>query len=199
MGTKIIPYIDGDYFNGIFKYFQNLTNENDLSKTNVVEFSSLDATSNYSKLFIDNDYWHSTKGLDDYLLIDFKKNKFMLDHYSYNAVHYDFPRKFSMYGSNNRNKWTQLDEHSTNYENEDRIGETLTFETQVKRRFRYLKLQMKEKRALGDNTLVIFKLELFGVFYSYHDLLLEEVSCKLKSHKSYICYSILFIISLSAY
>ena len=194
MKTTILPYAEGDHFNGVFKYFQNLTNETDLSKTEIVAFSSFDNTGNFTNLFIKN-YWASCGGIGRFFLIDFKRNKFMLDQYSYTANHWDFPRKFSMFGSNNKNKWTQLDEQTTDYQNDDNWGETLSFETQIKRRFRYIKLQMKEKRALDDYCLVVFKLELFGVVYSHNDLMFEEVSCKFKNHNSYLHYSIVFIIS----
>ena len=195
MKTRILPYIEGDSFNGVFKYFQNLTEKTDLSKTEIVAFSSFENTENFSKLFEDGQYWASCGSTGRFLLIDFKRNKFMLDHYSYNANHWDFPRRFSMFGSNNKNKWTQLDEQTTDYQNDDNWRDILSFETQIKRRFRYLKLQIKEKRAYDRDCLVVFKLELFGVVYSHHDLMFEEVSCKFKNHNSYLHYSILFIIS----
>ena len=194
METKIIPYTKGDYFNGVFNYFQKLENEVDLSKTNIVEFSSNYKAQDFSNLFNDNAFWYAS-GKDCYLLIDFKKNKLMLDHYSYNANHWDFPRKFSMFGSNNKIRWAQLDEHTTNYQKGDSALETLSFDTQTKRRFRYLKLQMKENRAFGDDTLTIFKLELFGVIYSHSDLLFEELSCNFKKYNSRLFYSFLFVVS----
>lgn len=187
MKSKIILFneeMQGVRQDGIFNNLQEQANSSDIHEKGIISVST-----NYpykysipSYLYDKGvTYWASNKSIDAYLLIDFKKNKVIVNDYLINDRGHDFPQEWKMLGSNDKRRWTLISHEKSNYANNDGNLYWLRYHSLSLGRFRYIKIIQLQSRTLSDGPfLVFYGLELFGVFCSEKDINNDMISCRIR-------------------
>ena len=128
---------------GIFSYLQGQAGFTNLHEKGIISITTNYQSSSNDPLFLmdksTSTYWASGDNIDAYLLIDFKKNKVIVEDYWINDYGVDFSQEWKMLGSNDNVRWTLISNEKTSYGQNDRNLYYLRLHSLSLRRFRYIK------------------------------------------------------------
>ena len=183
--------IEGGVFNGIFKYLQNETGIEDISSRNIIDLSmngkeeenGLMSNILKKESTLKSGYWFNfdqEQTDPPYLQIDFIDNRITLTSWTLYNYWHDFSPNITIYGSNDNKRWDFID--TQGIRKQDLVinqFNTFSFNVMVFLRRRYIKIVQFENRFANDRAFVAHRFELYGIFYSYQDLIKDiKVSCK---------------------
>ena len=193
MQSKLVPFNEeklGVAQDGIQSNLQKQVNFADLHEKGIISISTNYPYKRSIPLYLYDkgvSHWASNISIDAYLLIDFKKNKVIVNDYLYNDRGFDFPQEWKILGSNDKRKWTLISHEKTNYASNDGNLYWLRFHSLSLGRFRYIKMTQQKTRTYPDGPyLVLYDLELFGVFCSEKDINNDIISCRIKKQRQYL-------------
>lgn len=184
--SKTCLYDGKNQFNGIFQYISNKTSKTNPLDSNVFAANASLAPEKVKYLFTDTttpNYWIS-KGLNNYFVIDFKKNRVEITAYTFYAATWDFLEEYTILGSNDNKEWFFVD-NPTLASRPTSTGSMayVVFYTNFSVKCRYLKVINTGTRHSGEDYFVLHRIELFGAFHSYNDI---PFSCQHTLDKSNI-------------
>ena len=194
--SKLCHYDGIKQYNGIFQYIVNITNKVDPLESGIFNVTASLAPEKTKYLFKETTIseYYTSKGLNNYILIDFKENRVKITGYTFYAATWDFLKEWDVYGSNNNDTWIPLD-HQTLASSPTSSGSMvyLVFNALNAVKCRFLKFVNTGTRVNGEDYYVLHRIELFGIFYSSKD---QKITCKQKLHNSsIISYYLLILLS----
>ena len=198
--SKSVPFAENsesNQTNGIFSYLQEQTKFEDIDSKGVVSFTTNRRTVESIPLnLIDKNrsYWATSRDLDAYLLIDFKKNRVIVSDYTICNYGQSFAQEWKVHGSNNKATWKLISHETTNYASNEYNYHCFRYNSLSLERYRYIKITQQKGRTHTNGVhLVFYDLELYGIFYNQLDIPL--ITCfnrmKPRSFKSVLFYVIL--------
>ena len=193
MKSKIISFPENSTIKttkGIFSYLQEQAEIVNLHEKGIISITTNAPGSNSKPLHLidksTSTYWNSAKNIDAYLLIDFKKNKVIVEDYWINNCGFDFSQEWKMLGSNDKVRWTLISNEKTNYRQSDNNLYWLRFHSLSLRRFRYIKIiQLNQRTHVNGEHLTFYDLELFGMFCSHDDIVNDMKTCAIRRQSSF--------------
>lgn len=162
-----LSYEQDKEFNGIFKYL--LSDGNIDEKLNITSSSILSDSYIPKNAILCNDHnklFYSGNQKNNWLRIDFKEHKVILNNYTIKS--HNTPRTMKNWvieGSNDNSNWTILDKR-TNCEDVKGGNQVHTFSMseQIKESYRYIQIRQTGKNWNNDNYLTIDSFEIYGLY-----------------------------------
>ena len=187
---------------GIFSYMQEKADVINLHEKGIISITTNDPGRNSKPLHIidknTSTYWNTANNTNAYLLIDFKKNKVIVEDYWVNNRGFDFSQEWKMLGSNDKVRWTLISNEKTNYEQSNGKNYWLKFHSLSLMRFRYIKVvQLKPRAHVNGAHLTFYDLELFGMFCSHEDLINDMKTCAIRRQNCFAMLSVCLCALLS--
>ena len=190
---------NNSFFEGIFSKIQSITNESIITESSIIlRSSATDDDYPLSNILKDNGkYWRTTetKVPNQYIEIDFKKNRVRLDYIHFYFCESDVRKEYALYGSissNNKEVFiknlTSSSKQSSNTSNVVRDCISVL----DNRFWNKIKIVAKGQRGYGEYRFVIHRLELTGSFIIYKDLI--QQSCRSKIYHSRVLLNSIFLL-----
>ena len=175
-----INYREDKKYNGVFYYLQRQYKVTDIcaaGKINVVSTTSSNegGARNVQWPLIAKDetntFWKTTGDRENFYLIDFKTNLFVLKSYVYRTYFGDFFEEWYIYGSYNDDEYQVVD-HQTNFTKPENEFSTFHFNATGKPKpYRYFKFVPVGLNFRDSYFLAIHRMEFFGTFFDAHKII----------------------------
>ena len=171
---------DNDFFSGIFSMIKSITGENIITESSI-SLSSSKSSDDYplTNILIDEDYWRTESTTEDnqYIQIDFKKNRVRLDNIHLFFYQSDVREQYDLYGSvSYQNKEIKLETLHSDATPSENTGKKVYDNISVTNNqyWNKIKLVAKGPRGSGDYRFAIHRLELCGSFAIFKDLIQQS-------------------------
>ena len=191
---------DNDFFSGIFSMIKSITGENIITESSI-SLSSSKSSDDYplTNILIDEDYWRTESTTEDnqYIQIDFKKNRVRLDNIHLYFFESDVRKQYDLYGSvSYQNKEFKLETLNSDAHQSENMAIEVHDNIPVNNNqyWNKIKLVAKGLRGVGDYRFVIHRLELCGSFAIFKDLI--QRSYKLDVYPLKIFTNIFFLTNI---
>lgn len=139
--SKVCEYDGTNSFGGIFSYLRSVTETSDPYQKGLIDFNASMNKDSVKNVLIDSInekgvYW-SANELNSWMMIDFGLNKVSLSHYTISAGEKDFCKTWSITGSNDNKKWSDIHngESNENPTTHSLISKTFKTEHRIARRY----------------------------------------------------------------
>ena len=183
LNSSYYPINETQPFDGIFNYLQTQTGYQNLTETHIVKLTTSSTLDGYPESNIFNKESNETVGFwasigeepNEWIQIDFIKNKIALTGYTISRYYWDFQKQFDVYGSDDGKKWSSI-HRQKHLKQPDPSSQKLIniYHTKKPLFRRYIKFVQSGQRfnhGNNDNRFILHRIELFGILNVHKDLI----------------------------